>query len=450
MSLPTPDWLVPLLNALRTLSAWLLMGIAITCAAVLFLPAFGGIAQVSLDAFRQQWGTWVWVGMVSTAVLGVIRAIESSLTSLLAYRREAEVRKSLVLIPQVNPWWYLAKQQDDTYVSQIALRIDTTNRSDRPVRILKVKLVRSRRHGGVLEATVMLPAPGGNLHSAAHPVPPHSTAVASVHIMVRGKLGREGKAISIAVELTDQAGELYRINGIRLSSHNQVPPKSPARERIAMALQRIKNRFVPKVEPPLPTIWAAGAEFDDVGLVLNEEKRNYSANGRRRGGLGSLNVTLQSQPNHGWTAQGVVPNLLWDLQHRPPAIDSPNLARLIRLHAARSDDGKRELEDYLLSHLDRRSIYADVAYFIFMGLHRMGRTVDAVTVAQAQLAGDKVFGYSNLLGVLAALVSREHFDFDPALYRPLTNLLTDDPEPKFQLMEKMTLARLQHMDNDPG
>lgn len=123
---------------------------------------------------------------------------------------------------------------------------------------------------------------------------------------------------------------------------------------------------------------------------------------------------------------------------------------MIRLHAARSDDGKRELEDYLLSHLDRRSTYANVAYFIFLGLHRMGRTVDAVTVAQAQLAGDKVFGYSNLLGVLAALVSREHFDIDPALYRPLTNLLADDPEHNFQLMEKMNLARLQHMDNGPG
>ena len=268
--------------------------------------------------------------------------------------------------------------------------------------------------------------------------------------MVRGKLGGEGKAIRIGVELTDQAGEKYRVQGIWLSSRNEVPSKLRARARITSAMQRIRKRFIGEKVIPAPAIWTHDGRFDDIDLVLKEEKRNYAANGRSRGGLGSLNVTLHSEPDYGWTTQGSVPALLWDTEHRPPVIDSLNFARLMRLYAARSDDGKRELEDYILSHLDRRSTYAAVAYFIFLGLHRMGRTVDAVTAAQAQLAGDKVFGYSNLLGTLAAVVSREHADINPALYGPLTDLLADDPEHNFLLIEKMNLAHLQHMDAPVG
>jgi len=36
-----------------------------------------------------------------------------------------------------------------------------------------------------------------------------------------------------------------------------------------------------------------------INIVLDEEVRSYSANGRIRGGLGSMNVALQSVPNDG-------------------------------------------------------------------------------------------------------------------------------------------------------
>ena len=45
-----------------------------------------------------------------------------------------------------------------------------------------------------------------------------------------------------------------------------------------------------------------------MDIILNEEKRSYKANGRSRGGLGSLNVGLQSEPDGGWTEEGRYPN----------------------------------------------------------------------------------------------------------------------------------------------
>ena len=43
----------------------------------------------------------------------------------------------------------------------------------------------------------------------------------------------------------------------------------------------------------------------------------------------------------------------------------------------------------------------------------MDRTIDALTAARAHLAGDRVYGYSNLLGTLSAIVN------DPVAARPL-------------------------------
>jgi hypothetical protein len=107
---------------------------------------------------------------------------------------------------------------------------------------------------------------------------------------------------------------------------------------------------------------------------------------------------------------------------------------------------KGEVERYLLSHLHKGSPYADVAYFDFLALHRMGRTVDALTAAKARLAGDKQFGCSNLLGTLSALVSREYFLIAPETYAKLMSLLEGDPESNFSLLEKINLARLLQID----
>jgi hypothetical protein len=100
----------------------------------------------------------------------------------------------------------------------------------------------------------------------------------------------------------------------------------------------------------------------------------------------------------------------------------------------------------LLSHLHKRSPYADVGYFIFLALHRMDRTVDGLRAARLRLAGDKVDGYSNLLGTLSALISHEHFAIGSGTYSGVLEVLAGDTEPNFRLTEKINLARLQQID----
>jgi hypothetical protein len=195
--------------------------------------------------------------------------------------------------------------------------------------------------------------------------------------------------------------------------------------------------------------WQHGGTLDDVEGTLKEEKRSYAANGRERGGLGSLNVTLQSEPNFGWTRVGDVPELLWD-QAQATQIGSPNLTRLLAMHAARDAEGKRQIENYLSSHLHKGSQYASVAYFIFLSLHRLGRTVEALNAASAHLAGDRDNAFSNVLGVLSALISHEYFMISLPLYEQIEAALSIDAKGEFRLADKLNLGRLRILDEQRG
>jgi hypothetical protein len=100
----------PILTALRALPVWVLGGLAVAGYAVLFLPAFGAITPVALDAFRANWGVWAWVEVVAFSTLAIGRAIDSGVTSYRLRRHTARGRKALLLVPRLHPWWYLAKQ----------------------------------------------------------------------------------------------------------------------------------------------------------------------------------------------------------------------------------------------------------------------------------------------------------------------------------------------------
>jgi hypothetical protein len=267
--------------------------------------------------------------------------------------------------------------------------------------------------------------------------------------MARGKLAKSGKALRVTIGITDQFGHEYRLRKVVIPTTDPPPESISLKKRLTALLGSIRylHKSPERIEAarPLPNEWQHGGKFDAVDLVLNEEKRAYAANNRGRGGLGSLNVTLQSEPNNGWTEVGKVPDLLWP-KDKAKTISSPNLERLLRIHHSLAPSEKEALDRYLTSHLHRKSPYFKIGYFIFCALHRMGKTESALTAARANLSGDTDFGYSNVLGALSALVSHEHHVIPEAMFVAITKVLDDEKEHSFRLAEKITLARLRHMD----
>jgi hypothetical protein len=129
-------------------------------------------------------------------------------------------------------------------------------------------------------------------------------------------------------------------------------------------------------------------------------------------------------------------------------VSSTNLERLLRNREHLDEQDKANLERFLLSQMRKGSSLADVAYFLFLALHRMGRTVDALKTARTFLAGDKVFGYSNLLGTVSAIISHEHSEIPPELYPLILDALAGDDEYDFHLREKINVARLECLDRE--
>jgi hypothetical protein len=439
-----------IISILRTLPVWVLAGLAGIGYAILFLPGFAG---VNLEPFRVKYGDWIWIAAVGFSILAIARALDSSITAYRARHKAIADRRALRLVPLHHQrWWHLAKQQDNRFISQIRLDVDAANITDYPVRIVKVSLVRPKIKGVPVHAEVSFPMAGSPYYDSRHSVPPHDTVTAHLHLMVRGTLASQGHSLRVTLGITDQLGDEYRLKGIVLEPVDAPLPKVPWPQRIVFDLRRLYGRGAAKRAEAnearrLAQEWSHGGTFDAVDLILNEEKRAYAARGRISGGLGSLNVGLQSEPGFGATSVGSVPSLLWEKAFAV-AVDSPNVQRVLKLRGMLDEKRKGDLERYLLSHLHRSSPYANIGYFLFLVLHRTGRTIDALTTARLYLAGDTVYGYSNVLGTLAAVVSREHFAIDPALYPQIQKALEGDPEYDFRLTEKINLARLLQLDSE--
>jgi hypothetical protein len=435
------------LTALRTLPFWILISLAIAGWIVLFVPPLGG---VNSEVFRQQWGVWVWIEAIGFSILAFARLADTGVQTYYTKKKEAAALRVLHFVPLHHQcWWHLAKQQDDSYVSQIRMDIQVSNTSARPVQIVKVRLLQPRAE--LLQADASLPMQGSPYHSHDHPVPPHGTVPASVHVLTRGLLAAQGKPVRITLAITDQFGEDYTLRGLTIKTNDPPRRKPTLSERWQGAKSSAARLWWGRDadEPQSPIMpWTYDVGSESIGIaesILTEEKRSYAANGRTTGGLGSLNVGLQSEPNYGWTKQGKIPQLLWETGKGTP-VTSPNLERLVRIHAALAATEKDNLERYLLAQLRKESPFAEVAYFVFLALHRIGRTIDALATARKFLAGDKAYAYSNVLGTLSAVISREHYNTDPNLYPLLLDALTGDEEHDFKLREKINLARLEFLD----
>ena len=122
---------------------------------------------------------------------------------------------------------------DGSYASQIALDIEATNLTDRPVLIVKARIIKPNGKYELLHAEPLLPAAGSPYHSHKHTVPPHDAVTASFRILVRGALASQGKPLVATLGITDQFGEEYLIKRVKIPTHDPVLPKAPWKFRRA-------------------------------------------------------------------------------------------------------------------------------------------------------------------------------------------------------------------------
>jgi hypothetical protein len=255
----SPSAVSELLKVLRALPVWMLAGLALAGYAILFAPPFGGVDPV---AFRHNWGIWIWMGTLTFSILAVSRGLDAVIVG--ARHRRAAVQSRLAL--HIEPlyqqcWWHLAKQQDGSFVSQIRLDVEAANLTDRPVRLIKLRLIRPRMTGEILHAEASLPLAGSPYHSNRHPVPPHDTVTTALHIMVRGTLTTAGKSAKVTLGITDQFGDEYCLKGIVIRTHDPEPPKSTWTERLTCRVKGLALIGRGSDAVPLPVEWKHDGTF---------------------------------------------------------------------------------------------------------------------------------------------------------------------------------------------
>jgi hypothetical protein len=442
-------WVERTLTALRELPIWLFGGVAAASWALLFLPGFAGVDPTK---FRDDFGAWLWASAITFSILAFARTTDASVLTAQKHKTEKNKHRILRLVPHDRQrWWNLAKQQDDSVISTLRMQFEVTNLGDQPVRFVNCRLIKPRNKDHI-NANVVMPGTKENpFHSEKHAAPAHSVLTAILHIMTPGALGRQGHPIRVTIGVIDQFGEEYTFKNIVFHSNDQ-RLASPTLQSIFHTWRHsIKEHIKSSAnEGSITAIndeWKHNGRFEKIDLILKEEQRHYAANGRTHGGLGSLNVKLQNEPNNGFTKIGEVPSLLWD-KNNAVIINSTNLERLMALYNSMQEIEKDDAAKYLRSHLNRTSPFVNVGYFIFLALHRIGQTIDALKTARQELSGDKFLGYSNLLGTLSAIISHEHFNTEPNLCAQIENILAGETEHDFKLQEKINLARLLHIDKE--
>jgi hypothetical protein len=356
------DFLLKVLETLKSVPLWLLLGLALTAWVTLYaLSLFPAWLGLDLAAFRQTWGTWILVGAVASSILTVTRFVAMTAEAILSYRRGRAELRILRLVPlQEDGWWHLAQQQDGTSITQIKLPFQVSNTTDEPVQIAKCRLTRSRAK--VLNLLISLPVPGSSYHSFSQPVPPHGTAKGILTLIAEGALAKKGCPIKISLAIIDQYGGEYTLKNLAIKSTDSRSPVPDLSEQLcslgnrALVGLHLKPRPQPVPLLEMPWKFTDGAAYLDVArVILREEKRNYAARGRQHGKLGSLNVGLQSEPNHGWTKVGEVPELLWP-KESAQTVTSDNLQRLLDLRESLPKRSRPNLDLFLLSQLHKDSV----------------------------------------------------------------------------------------------
>ncbi|MGA3291617.1 MAG: hypothetical protein ABSC49_00510 [Candidatus Microgenomates bacterium] len=96
-----------------------------------------------------------------------------------------------------------------------------------------------------------------------------------------------------------------------------------------------------------------------IDVILNEEKRAYSANGRRGGHLGSFNIDIGDGWTDAYPKAGAYPQLL-AIPANLDAIQSPQATVLLKLYSSINSEDKIQFKNTLLSYLSKNTSFFEI------------------------------------------------------------------------------------------
>jgi hypothetical protein len=414
-----------IIEVLKDLPLWLLIGLAASAGVLLWIPPFAASLP---SAFRP----FVVIAGVIFGVLAVVRAIALLLERIPVWRagRDERRRFHLTAEPQQS-FWSSAKQPDDSIVTQVVARFVVKNRTEEPLALTHARLVKPRIRGEIVHEDVSVRAVDRNIYGNAahsgHLIPPKMSLPATASVMVRGvPRGELGKQVRVKIGISDDEGrEQFLAFDMRVLSAAASEPAKPSLEVVSSILNPTER---------------------EVATVLQAEMARYEKCGRRVGGLGSVHLTIDGREMTGvgidsWTENSPKNQ---SISANPDGCDlrSDNLDALMAFYNGLSATQKERFASALLARMDGKA-YLPVTYFIVCVLWKIGRLKDALEKAKSDLPqGEiKVFGLSNALMLLNGLLRYRHPDFTNEMLDDIERFLVGLNEHPFQIPEKLAAIR---------
>ncbi len=373
------------IEVLKDIPLWLLGGLAV---ALGILTAF--VHYTHLLPY-----IWFFVGSVFFGVLFFSRLIAVLIQEIPAWKSAAKERVRFYLTPIAQQSHLSsARQADDSVVTQIAVRVLVKNRTDKPLSLTRARLIKPRVKGEIVHEEVSIRALDdnifGNAYTSGHFVPPGMSLPGSILIMIRGVPPKSlGKTARVKISVTDDEGYQQTV----LADVMVIPP-------VKQIDLRPKLELVSSISDPVER---------NVVSVLQAEFPEYDRNGRRVGGLGSLQFPAIERK---LTAAGTEPGIGDSEKTTVCELQSANLGALLTAYKGLSPSQRDHFASVLLARLDGDS-YLRISYFIVAVLWKIGKLKPALEKAKASLPqGEiKVFGLSNVLMLLNTLLRNCHPDF---------------------------------------
>ena len=418
------------LEVLKDLPLYIFVGLALAAGGLLFLPS---IAQ-SVPASAHP---WILIGGIVSASLAFARAAGIVIGWLSRWRTAKAARRAFhITAVEQQSFWHVAKQPDDSLITQVAARLFVKNLTDDPLALVSATLLKPRIRGEIVSSDVSVRATDRNIYgdaiSSGHAIPARMSLPVSAHIMVRGVPWREPKKqVRLTLAVRDDEGRQERVKMIlRVMPRAQAVASLPALEVVSSLSDEVEKR---------------------VTAVLQAEVARYAKSGRPSGGLGSIHLMVGGREITSFAGDGWVPNSPKNqsVYDKPDNVElkSDNLEALMAYRARLSDDERKRFEAALLDRIDEGRGYLRVTYFIVCVLWKVGRLPEALERAKAKLPqGEmKAFGLSNTLMLLNGLLRYRYIDFPNEMLDEIEKFLNGMNEHSFQIPEKIAAIRAMRL-----
>lgn len=188
-----------LLNALRNIPFWLLLGLAVASFGLLFFPGLGSVDPAHV---RKIWGGYFWCAAILFSTLAVAKAV----AQIAEFAKSKSTTPSLAIVPVRPRCAWRTVETEKGFYTQLELLLRVTNLRSEQTRLLDFQVVSPRKWRSARTTNLYVSDVTEDSYDPMRVVQSRQTASVSCSFLIEGTYGKSGKSLTAVVAICDQFG----------------------------------------------------------------------------------------------------------------------------------------------------------------------------------------------------------------------------------------------------